>query len=158
MVFGPFFSQKKKAQTPVSALGASGAKGGDDGKVAPDFKTILLRQGNVDTVRHAETELARRSAREFSPEYLWECCLVTTLEPCAMCSGTIYWANIGSVLYGTPESDLKALTGSDTRNPTMDLPCRDVFAAGQKKVSVWGPLPAMKDALLAPHKRFWSQT
>tara|TARA_B100001057_G_scaffold330975_1_gene331305 strand:- start:288 stop:764 length:477 start_codon:yes stop_codon:yes gene_type:complete len=126
--------------------------------VAPDFKTILLRQGNVDTVRHAETELARRSAREFSPEYLWTCCLVTTLEPCAMCSGTIYWANIGSVLYGTPESDLKALTGSDPRNPTMDLPCRDVFAAGQKKVSVWGPLPAMKDALLAPHKRFWSQT
>ena len=75
-----------------------------------------------------------------------------------MCSGTIYWANIGSVLYGTPEADLKSLTGSDPRNPTMDLPCRNVFAAGQKKVRVWGPLPKMKDALLAPHQRFWSQT
>lgn len=125
--------------------------------VAPDLETVLLRHGNVDTVRHAETELARRAAMEYSPEYLWDCCLVTTLEPCAMCAGTIYWANIGTVLYGAAESDLKALTGADPQNPTMDLPCRDVFAAGQKRVKVLGPLPKLKETLLAPHRNFWSK-
>ena len=58
--------------------------------VGPDLETILMRQGNVNTVQHAESELARRAYLDYDPDYLWACALVTTLEPCAMCSGTIY--------------------------------------------------------------------
>ncbi|MFD0981814.1 nucleoside deaminase, partial [Tropicimonas aquimaris] len=57
--------------------------------VGPD-NTVLMRQGNIDTMHHAETELARRAAVEFSPEFLWTCTLVSTGEPCAMCTGTLY--------------------------------------------------------------------
>jgi tRNA(Arg) A34 adenosine deaminase TadA len=125
--------------------------------VAPDAESILMRQGNVDTVRHAETELARRAAQEYDRDYLWKCSLVTTLEPCAMCSGTIYWSNSGTVIYGAPETDLKELTGSDPENPTMDLPCRVVFDSGQKDIKVYGPIPSLKESLLAPHKEFWNK-
>ena len=55
--------------------------------VGPDNR-ILMRQGNIDVVRHAETELCRRAAAAYSPEFLWSCTLVTTFEPCAMCTGT----------------------------------------------------------------------
>jgi tRNA(Arg) A34 adenosine deaminase TadA len=58
--------------------------------VGPD-DTILMTQGNVDTVRHAETALARRAAAEYDRDFLWRCTLVSTFEPCAMCAGTIYW-------------------------------------------------------------------
>lgn len=125
--------------------------------VAPDFETVIMRQGNVNTVQHAESELARRAYLEYESDYLWRCSLVTTLEPCAMCSGTIYWANIGTVVYGASETDLKELTGADPENPTMNLPCRTVFAFGQRNIKVYGPLPSLRDSLLAPHKDFWNK-
>jgi len=123
--------------------------------VAPDGETVLLTQGNVDTVNHAESVLAREAARLYAPAMLWDCTLVTTLEPCAMCAGTQYWANIGRLVYGASEADLLALTGNHAENPTLDLPCRELFARGQKAIEVIGPLAELRDELLAPHRRFW---
>ena len=78
--------------------------------LAPDGDTVLLEQGNVDTVRHAESELARAAALRWPADYLWQCTLVTTVEPCAMCAGTQYWAHIGRVVYGMTERRLLELT------------------------------------------------
>jgi tRNA(Arg) A34 adenosine deaminase TadA len=122
--------------------------------VGPDG-TILMRQGNIDTVRHAETELPRRAAIAYSPEYLWTCTLVSTFEPCAMCTGTIYWANIGRLVYGVEETRLLALTGDHAKNPTMSLSSRSVLASGQKKIEVHGPFPEIEEELIAPHRGFW---
>ncbi len=60
--------------------------------VAPDHETVLAEQGNVDSVNHAEAVLARTAVLNFAPDYLWNCTLVTTVEPCCMCAGTQYWA------------------------------------------------------------------
>jgi tRNA(Arg) A34 adenosine deaminase TadA len=122
--------------------------------VAPDGR-VLMRQGNINTVKHAETELARRAAEAYSPESLWGCTLVSTFEPCAMCAGTQYWANIGRLVYGCEETALLALTGADPENPTMHLPARRVLAAGQKAIEVHGPFPELEEELLAPHRGFW---
>jgi tRNA(Arg) A34 adenosine deaminase TadA len=122
--------------------------------VGPDDR-ILMRQGNINTVRHAETELARRAATAYEPEFLWQCTLVSTGEPCAMCTGTLYWANIGRLVYGYEESKLLALTGDHAENPTMTLPSRTVLGSGQKKIEVVGPVPELEDELLAPHRTFW---
>lgn len=122
--------------------------------VGPD-DTILMRQGNINTVCHAETELARRAAVAYEPEFLWQCTLVTTGEPCAMCTGTLYWANIGRLVYGYEENKLLALTGDNAKNPTMNLPSRTVLSYGQKEIEVVGPFPEIEDDLLAPHLTFW---
>jgi tRNA(Arg) A34 adenosine deaminase TadA len=122
--------------------------------VGPDG-SILMRQANIDTVHHAETELARRAAAAYSPDFLWTCTLVTTGEPCAMCTGTLYWANIGQLVYGYEEAALLALTGDHPANPTMNLSSRTVLDAGQKKIEVHGPFHEMEEELLAPHKDFW---
>jgi tRNA(Arg) A34 adenosine deaminase TadA len=123
--------------------------------IAPDGDTVLAEQGNVDTVNHAESTLARSAATNFTPDYLWQCTLVTTVEPCAMCAGTQYWANIGRLVYGMTERRLLQLTGSHTENPTMDMPCRSVFAAGQKPVEVVGPVAAVEAEIAALHQTFW---
>ena len=124
--------------------------------VGPD-DSVLMRQGNLDTVRHAETELARRAAAAYEPEFLWQCTLVSTGEPCAMCTGTLYWANIGRLVYGFEEAKLLALTGDHAENPTMSLPSRTVLDSGQKKIEVVGPVPEIEDELLAPHRDFWKR-
>ncbi len=123
--------------------------------IASDHETVLMEQGNVDSVNHAEAVLAREASRRFSPAELWGCTLVTTVEPCAMCAGTQYWANIGRVVYGMEERTLLELTGNHAENPTLDLPCRDVFARGQKDVHVVGPVAAMVEPIAALHRRFW---
>nr|HMN87613.1 nucleoside deaminase [Bauldia sp.] len=102
--------------------------------VGPDDR-ILMRQGNIGTVRHAETEIARRAADAYPADFLWSCTMVTTVEPCAMCTGTLYWANIGRLVYGVEEVKLLAETGNDAKNPTMNLASRTVLAAGQKPVT-----------------------
>ena len=125
--------------------------------VAPDGDTVLAEQGNIDTVNHAESTLAREAAARWPADVLRGCTLVTTFEPCAMCAGTIYWAGIGRVLYGAEESALRTLTGSHPENPTLDLPCREVFARGQRPVEVIGPIADLRDALVAAHLGFWER-
>ena len=124
--------------------------------VGPDDR-ILMRQGNIDTVHHAKTELARRAAAAYEPEFLWQCTLVSTFEPCAMCAGTMYWANIGRLVYGADETKILALTGDHPENPTMSLPSRTVFGSGQKTIEVFGPFPEIEDELHDAHRDFWTR-
>ena len=123
--------------------------------VAADGETVLLEQCNVDTVNHAEAVLARVAAHRFDAAALWGCTLVTTVEPCAMCAGTQYWANIGALVYGLSESRLLAITGRHQQNPTLDLPCRDVFARGQKDIQVSGPVAEVEQEIAEVHRAFW---
>ncbi|CAN5777123.1 nucleoside deaminase [soil metagenome] len=125
--------------------------------IAPDGETVLVEQGNIDTVHHAEATLARFASLNYPADYLWQCTLVTTFEPCAMCAGTAYWANIGRIVYGAEEADLLALTGDHPENPTLSLPCREVFSRGQKAVEVIGPVPALAGEIIATHRGFWAR-
>jgi len=125
--------------------------------VAPDGDTVWLEQRNIDSVNHAEAVLAREAALAYPSAQLWACTLVTTVEPCAMCAGTIYWAHIGRIVYGLAERALLEHTGAHPQNPTLDLPCREVFARGQKTVQVIGPVAEVEDEIAALHRLFWKQ-
>jgi tRNA(Arg) A34 adenosine deaminase TadA len=125
--------------------------------VGADGETVLMEQGNVDGVNHAEAVLARVAAHRYDPTTLWGCTLVTTVEPCAMCAGTQYWAHIGTLVYGLSESRLRDITGNHPENPTLDLPCREVFARGQKALRVIGPVAEVADEIEALHRDFWSR-
>ena len=124
--------------------------------VGPDHETVLAEQGNVDSVNHAEAVLARSAAARWAPAELWHCTLYTSVEPCCMCAGTQYWAHIGRVVYGMAERRLLELTGNHAENPTLDLPCREVFARGQKAIAVTGPVPAVEEEIAAVHRAFWA--
>jgi len=106
-----------------------------------------------DMTAHAERLLATRASKELPPEILAQCTLYTSAEPCAMCAGAIYWTGIGRVVFGLTEHRLKTMTGDHAENPTLDLPCRTVFAAGQRPVEVVGPL--LEDEAAAIHFGVW---
>ena len=91
-----------------------------------------------------------------------KCTLYTNFEPCAMCAGSIYWANIGCVVYGCAEEKLLELTGNDAENMTLNLSCRTVFKSGQKDIRVFGPVEEVEQEVYyffnyPPNDRF-SQT
>lgn len=126
--------------------------------VAEDGTVLATAKNNYQVDKgpgHAETNLARQAAREFSVDVLRRATLYTSVEPCCMCAGSIYWAEIGTVVFGMTEKRLAELTGDDPENPTQDLDCRTVFAAGRNTVEVRGPFPELEQAIVAQHRDFW---
>jgi tRNA(Arg) A34 adenosine deaminase TadA len=106
-----------------------------------------------DMTAHAERLLATAASKQFDPTVLAGCTLYASAEPCCMCAGAMYWAGIGRLVYGLSERRLKTITGDHPENPTLDLPCRDVFAAGQRRIEVIGPL--LEDEAAALHAGVW---
>ena len=104
---------------------------------------------------HAEANLARDAARRYDVETLRGATLYTSVEPCSMCAGTIYWAEIGAVVFGMSERRLGELTGDNPENLTQDLACRTIFAAGRRPVTVRGPFPELEDRIVEQHAAFW---
>jgi tRNA(Arg) A34 adenosine deaminase TadA len=133
-------------QHPFGALLAT-----RDGKVLLEATNGFHPDG--DGTAHAERLLATRACVELPPELRAAATLVTSAEPCAMCAGAIYWSGIGRVVFGLSERRLKALIGPHPENLTLDLPCRQVFAAGQRPIAVEGPL--LEEEAEAPHRGFW---
>lgn len=119
---------------------------------------ILMEQENAynpthDMTGHAERVMMTRASQAYTPSFLAGCTMYTSAEPCAMCAGAAYWAGVGRVVYGLSESQLKAITGNHPENPTLDLPCRIVFDAGQRKVEVVGPI--LCEEATALHDGVW---
>ena len=121
---------------------------------------IILEQENIeitekDCTGHAETTLMRKASKLYSKNFLWNCTLYTSVEPCAMCSGAIYWGNVGKIVYGISEKELLNLTGNNKQNSTLALPCRKIFKHGQKKIKVEGPIKEVAEDILEIHKKYW---
>jgi len=121
---------------------------------------VLLEQGNVEITEkrctgHAELVLVERASRIYDKEFLWQCTLYTSVEPCAMCTGAIYWSNVGTIVYALSERQLLALTRDHPQNPTLDLPCREVIARGQKDICVIGPFDELANEVIEVHKGYW---
>ncbi|MFW0794058.1 nucleoside deaminase [Gordonia sp. CPCC 205515] len=125
--------------------------------VDADGNSVLTALNTVNTesdpTGHAETNLVREAGRLFSDAERRDLILYTSTEPCAMCAGAIYWAGVPTVVFALGEADLRTLTGADPQNPTLALPCREVFARGAHPTTVRGPfdIPAAHEV----HVGFW---
>lgn len=146
------------------AIAKASRDGGDHpfGALLADAEgNILLEQGNGysaeggDRTAHAEKLLATRAGKQFGLDVLAGATLYTSAEPCAMCAGAIYWAGIGRVVFGQTERGLKAMTGNNPENPTLDLPCHVVFEAGQRPTEVVGPL--LEDEATKLQADYWAE-
>jgi tRNA(Arg) A34 adenosine deaminase TadA len=124
---------------------------GRDGAVLLEAENTVVTA--ADPTGHAELNLVRLTGG-LAAETRAASTLFTSTEPCAMCAGAIYWAGIGRVVYALDEAALRAMTGASAENPTLALPCREVFARGQRGIEVVGP--ALDREAAAVHEGFWS--
>ena len=71
---------------------------------------IIARAHNLtetlnDVTAHAEMQAFTAASGYLGGKYLDECTLYVTVEPCVMCAGAAFWAQLGTLVYGA--SDLK---------------------------------------------------
>ncbi len=72
---------------------------------------IIARSHNLtetlnDVTAHAEMQAFTAASNFLGGKYLKDCTLYVTLEPCQMCAGASYWAQIGKIVYGASEPKL----------------------------------------------------
>jgi tRNA(Arg) A34 adenosine deaminase TadA len=114
-----------------------------------------LKSGNTDATNHSEMRVLREASATRPPPVLARATLYASTEPCAMCAGGAYWAGIGRLVFGFSEASLRALTGAHPWNPTLALPCRELFARGSRNIEIIGPY--LEEEAAVPHQGFWDK-
>jgi len=67
-------------------------------------KAYNLTETLNDVTAHAEMQAITSAANNLGAKYLSQCTLYVTLEPCVMCSGAAYWAQLGGIVYGASDA------------------------------------------------------
>ena len=79
------------------------------GAVIVSNDKIIARSHNLtqmlnDVTAHAEMQAITSAANHLGNKYLTECTLYVTLEPCQMCAGAMYWAQLNRLVYGASDN------------------------------------------------------
>ncbi|TRO66479.1 nucleoside deaminase [Christiangramia sabulilitoris] len=83
-------------------FGAVIAKGDE---IIAETRNEVLCKG--DCTQHAELRAIQRACRKLNSLNLKGCVLYTSCEPCMMCLGAAYWADLDYIYYGASADDAK---------------------------------------------------
>lgn len=119
-----------------------------------DGQEVLAVENTVNTERnptaHAETNLIQEAICKLSPATLSRATLYTSCEPCAMCTGAIYWSGVRKVVFALSSHELARLAGGD-----FPVPCRELFSRARDRVEVTGPL--LFEEAIKVHEDYWNK-
>ncbi len=79
------------------------------GAIIVNNNHIIARAHNLtetlnDVTAHAEMQAFTAATNYLGGKYLVNCILYVTLEPCLMCAGASYWAQISKIVYGATDN------------------------------------------------------
>lgn len=89
------------------------------------FGAVIVKDGNIvacsankvvqqiDPTAHAEISAIRLACKQLGTHNLQGCVIYTSCEPCPMCLGAIYWAQLDAIYYGNTKADAAAIGFND---------------------------------------------
>ena len=92
------------------------------------------QHSSADPSAHAEMVLLRQATRQLGHAALHGATVYASGEPCAMCTGALYWAGVARVVWAAPQPAIAELLGG----PLLPVRCHDILQAGQPPVAVSG--------------------
>lgn len=114
--------------------------------VSPGGELLMVARNRQHTDRdptaHAEMVLVRQAAAALGLPALQGATVYASGEPCAMCSGALFWAGVARVVFAAPQADLAATLGG----AVLPLTAREVLADARPALRVEGP--ALRDEAL----------
>ncbi|WP_437767200.1 nucleoside deaminase [Sorangium sp. So ce281] len=99
--------------------------------------------GQGDCTAHAEVVLIREATAAHGPEALAGGTVYASGEPCAMCSGALFWAGVSRIVYAASTQDIIAALGGRA----LPVRCHEVLANASPAVRVEGPI--LREAAVA---------
>jgi tRNA(adenine34) deaminase len=122
--------------------------------VTPEGQCVWTSMNNQvtkgDCTGHAELVLVREVAQVLGADVLRGATVYASGEPCAMCSGAMFWAGIRRVVFAATQADIVQALGQ----PLLPISCAQALSGALPPVQVDGPF--MRDeanAVLAVHPR-----
>ena len=91
-----------------------------------------------DCTAHAEVVVVREASARLGLAALQGSTVYASGEPCAMCSGAMFWAGVRRVVYAAPTDEMARLFGGDL----LPIRCVQALAGTVPPVQVDGPLEA----------------
>jgi tRNA(adenine34) deaminase len=90
---------------------------------------IIARSHNLterlnDVTAHAEMQAITAAANYLNGKYLNECTVFVTVEPCVMCAGALFWAQVTRIVYGAKDikRGFNALENQVLHSKTVVIP------------------------------------
>jgi len=120
-----------------------------DGKVIAEYSNCEHATGDV--TKHAETGLISAFSPKITRATFAASTLYTSSEPCTMCCGSIRFAGIGRVVFGTTELQFLRVMGIPLDPHPLDS--REIFERTAPGTKVLGPL--MEAEGLKIHEDYW---
>ena len=111
-----------------------------DGEVIASARDTEKTQG--DPTAHAEMSAIRAASKVLGRD-LSGCAIVSTHEPCPMCTTAVLWSGISTIAYGYSIKD--AITQGRRR---IDLPCSEIFDRAGKPLTLHAGVLQAECALL----------
>jgi len=103
---------KLAEQNVLNGLGGPfGAVVVKDGKLIAKSANKVISSN--DPTAHAEVAAIRLACKKLQTFDLNYCIIYTSCEPCPMCLGALYWANIKIIYYGNTKADAAAINFDD---------------------------------------------
>lgn len=107
-----------------------------DGRVLGEGENTATTSG--DPTGHAELNLIREIAPEYTREALAGATLYASGEPCPMCAAALFWSGIGRLVFGLSARAIYEMAGDPPEQ--LRLSAREVLASGGRAVAVEGPM------------------
>ena len=87
---------------------------------------IIARAHNLtetlnDVTAHAEMQAFTSASDYLGGKYLKDCTLYVTIEPCQMCAGASYWAQIGKIIFGARDVQRGCIAMKTTLHPKTKM-------------------------------------
>lgn len=102
---------------------------------------VIARAHNLtetlnDVTAHAEMQAITMATNYLGGKYLDKCSIYVTVEPCPMCAAALAWAQVGEVIYGTPDkkrgyslfSPLLLHPKTVVRSSVLETECADIIS------------------------------
>jgi len=121
------------------------------GSVVAEAGNTVVSDGDVTA--HAETNLVRIAGARWSPAKLAAHTLYSSCEPCAMCTGAIFWAGIGRIVFALSVEGLLEFFGDRPGAPINQIGSRRLLTPADG-IEVLGPALEQEAALV--HEGFWT--
>jgi len=130
-------SEQKKIMKIAIEEARNSLKEGNKG-----FGAVLIKNGKIierahdtevtdsDPTAHAEMNLIRKASQKYD-ENLTECIVISTHEPCPMCTGAMIWAKVSEIVYGVPIADSMRLGRT-----MINLSCKEIIKRSPWKVRI----------------------
>jgi tRNA(Arg) A34 adenosine deaminase TadA len=111
----------------------------NDDEIIAESGSNLIKDNN-DPSAHPEMMVIRTAAHKMGTRYLPHAILVTTLEPCPMCTSVAIWAKMAGIAYGASQEDAERWSAEHLDETytwrQIHIRARTIVSAGQPHIEL----------------------